>query len=79
MAEIDPELLKTVVSPPGILLDHVQCGHIIVGSRDGCLQDAGELFKAGIGSTNMLEISQILREGGMVRHLITRTCLSRDS
>ncbi|KAH6643224.1 ornithine cyclodeaminase [Boeremia exigua] len=59
MAEIDPELLKHIVNPSGIFSKQVWEGRITVDTRDGCLQEAGELVSAGIDPDKMLEVGQI--------------------
>ncbi len=59
MAEIDPELLRAVVDPSGVFSAEVWDSHIAVDSRDGCLQEAGELVTAGIAPASMLEVGQI--------------------
>ncbi|KAH0591766.1 hypothetical protein MHUMG1_10498 [Metarhizium humberi] len=59
MAEIDPELLKAIVDDSGIFSQHVWEGHITVDTRDGCLQEAGELVSAGINPSKMLEVGRI--------------------
>ncbi|KAF2132476.1 ornithine cyclodeaminase [Dothidotthia symphoricarpi CBS 119687] len=61
MAEIDPELLKAMVDPSGIFSQQVWEGHITVDTREGCLQEAGELVSAGIDPNKMLEVGQITR------------------
>ncbi|KAF4460304.1 hypothetical protein FALBO_12914 [Fusarium albosuccineum] len=62
MQEIDPELLKQVVDPKGIFASvGYQGGSVAVDSRDGCLQEAGELVKAEIPTDKMLEIGQLLQ------------------
>lgn len=63
MAEIDPELLKDVVDGSGSFAKQVWQGHITVDSRDGCLQEAGELVSAGIDPKKMLEVGHIFEEG----------------
>lgn len=63
MAEIDPELLKDIVDPSGSFATQVWGGHISVDSRDGCLQEAGELVSAGIDPKKMLEVGNIFEEG----------------
>ncbi|KFA80334.1 hypothetical protein S40288_09610 [Stachybotrys chartarum IBT 40288] len=59
MAELDPELLKAMVDPSGIFSQQVWEGHITVDTREGCLQEAGELVSAGIDPSKMLEVGQI--------------------
>lgn len=59
MAEIDPELLKAIVDDSGVFSQHVWEGHITVDTRDGCLQEAGELVSAGINPSKMLEVGRI--------------------
>ena len=60
MAEIDPELLKAMVDPSGMFSQQVWEGHITVDTREGCLQEAGELVSAGIDPSKMLEVGRIL-------------------
>nr|POF14365.1 uncharacterized protein CFP56_03389 [Quercus suber] len=59
MAEIDPQLLKAMVDPSGIFSRQVWDGNIVVDTREGCLQEAGELVSAGIDRSKMLEVGQI--------------------
>lgn len=59
MAEMDPELLKTVVDPSGVFAEQVWKAKIAVDSIDGCMQEAGELVSAGIKTEEMLEIGRI--------------------
>ncbi|CAF3457639.1 unnamed protein product [Fusarium graminearum] len=61
MQEIDPELLKTVIDHSGPFADVVYRGSVAVDSRDGCLQEAGELVKAEIPTDKMLEIGQLFQ------------------
>ncbi|KAF4956539.1 hypothetical protein FSARC_11541 [Fusarium sarcochroum] len=62
MQEIDPELLKQVVDPSGVFASSgYQGGSVAVDSRDGCLQEAGELVKAEIPTEKMLEIGQLFQ------------------
>jgi ornithine cyclodeaminase/alanine dehydrogenase-like protein (mu-crystallin family) len=61
MQEIDPELLKTVIDPSGPFAHVGYRGSVAVDSRDGCLQEAGELVKAEIPTDNMLEIGQLFQ------------------
>ncbi|KAH7260401.1 hypothetical protein NW759_010716 [Fusarium solani] len=62
MQEIDPELLKQVVDPSSVFASaSYQGGSVAVDSRDGCLQEAGELVKAEIPTEKMLEIGQLLQ------------------
>ncbi|CAM1510788.1 Fc.00g083010.m01.CDS01 [Cosmosporella sp. VM-42] len=62
MQEIDPDLLKQVVDPAGIFSDSVYRSVVAVDSREGCLQEAGELVKAEIPTDKMFEIGQIFQE-----------------
>ncbi|KAH8745362.1 ornithine cyclodeaminase [Diaporthe sp. PMI_573] len=59
MKEVDPELLKTVVDPSGLLSGQVWRGRIAVDSIEGCLKEAGELIAGGIRANQMLEVGQI--------------------
>ncbi|OAA36231.1 ornithine cyclodeaminase [Cordyceps fumosorosea ARSEF 2679] len=59
MAEIDPELIKIMVDPFGIFSQHVWQRHIAVDTREGCLQEAGELVSAGVDPGKMLEVGRI--------------------
>ncbi|KAF5231895.1 hypothetical protein FAUST_9031 [Fusarium austroamericanum] len=61
MQEIDPELLKTVIDQSGPFADVGYRGSVAVDSRDGCLQEAGELVKAEIPTDKMLEIGQLFQ------------------
>ncbi|KAF4984092.1 hypothetical protein FZEAL_631 [Fusarium zealandicum] len=62
MQEIDPELLKQVVDPSSIFASSsYQGGSVAVDSREGCLQEAGELVKAEIPTEKMLEIGHLLQ------------------
>ncbi|KAJ5022611.1 hypothetical protein PSV08DRAFT_322470 [Bipolaris maydis] len=64
MAEIDPELLKTIVDPSGIFSQKVWEGHVVVDTREGCLHEAGELVSAGIDPSKMLEVGQVIGSNG---------------
>ncbi|KAH7166568.1 hypothetical protein EDB81DRAFT_839076 [Dactylonectria macrodidyma] len=59
MTEIDPELLKEVVNTPGVFSNQVWNGNIAVDTIDGCLQEAGELVKAGLNPDQMVEIGNL--------------------
>ncbi|KAI1496177.1 hypothetical protein F5X99DRAFT_84433 [Biscogniauxia marginata] len=59
MTEIDPELLKTIIDPQGVFSDQVWNGRVVVDSASGCLQEAGGLVKAGIGSDQMHEVGKL--------------------
>ncbi|KAK7185075.1 ornithine cyclodeaminase [Paraphaeosphaeria sporulosa] len=59
MAEIDPELLKKVADPSGEFSSQVWRGSITVDSREGCLQEAGELVSSGVAAENWLEVGAI--------------------
>ncbi|KAM5354120.1 hypothetical protein ACJ41O_000770 [Fusarium nematophilum] len=62
MQEIDPELLKQVVDPASVFASaSYKGGSVAVDSREGCLQEAGELVKAEIPTDKMLEIGQLLQ------------------
>jgi ornithine cyclodeaminase/alanine dehydrogenase-like protein (mu-crystallin family) len=57
------------VDPSGIFSQQVWKGHITVDSREGCLQEAGELVSAGIDPIKMLEVGEIcgLKDAPMAR------------
>ncbi|KAJ4017801.1 hypothetical protein NW752_001707 [Fusarium irregulare] len=61
MQEIDPELLKQVIDPSGPFAEVGYRGSVAVDSRDGCLQEAGELVKAEVPTEKMLEIGQLFQ------------------
>ncbi|KAF5678617.1 hypothetical protein FHETE_1169 [Fusarium heterosporum] len=61
MQEIDPELLKQVVNPEGPFVSVGYSGSVAVDSRDGCLQEAGELVKAEVPTDKMLEVGQLFQ------------------
>ena len=62
MQEIDPELLKMVInSSIATPVPHYQGGVVTVDSAIGCLDEAGELVKAGVSTDKMLEAGQILQ------------------
>ncbi|KAG4262977.1 hypothetical protein FPRO04_11751 [Fusarium proliferatum] len=63
MQEIDPELLKQVINPAGPFASvGYQGGSVAVDSREGCLQEAGELVKAEIPTDKMLETGQLFQK-----------------
>ena len=63
MQEIDPDFLKIVVDPAGIFSGSSYKGGVIaVDSREGCLQEAGELVKAEVATDKMFEIGQMFQE-----------------
>jgi ornithine cyclodeaminase/alanine dehydrogenase-like protein (mu-crystallin family) len=55
MAEIDPDLIRAAADPSGVFASQTWQGCIAVDSREGCLQEAGELVASGIASSKMLE------------------------
>ncbi|KAI5456920.1 hypothetical protein BGZ63DRAFT_395106 [Mariannaea sp. PMI_226] len=60
MQEIDPEFLKQVVDPTGVLADSAyRSGSIAVDTLSGCLQEAGELVKAEIPTEKLLEVGRL--------------------
>ncbi|KAL1600786.1 hypothetical protein SLS60_007174 [Paraconiothyrium brasiliense] len=59
MAELDPELLKKVADPSGEFSSQVWQGSITVDSREGCLQEAGELVSSGVPTDKWLEVGAI--------------------
>ncbi|KAF4996630.1 hypothetical protein FGRMN_4376 [Fusarium graminum] len=61
MQEIDPELLKQVVNTDGPFGSFGYNGSVAVDSRDGCLQEAGELVKAEVPTDKMLEVGQLFQ------------------
>lgn len=62
MQEIDPDLLRLVVDPSSVFSKVAyKNGIVSVDSRDGCLQEAGELVKADISPEKMLEIGSIFK------------------
>lgn len=63
MQEIDPELLKKVIDTSSVFGSSSYGGGIItVDSREGCLSEAGELVRAEIPPSKLLEIGQLLNE-----------------
>ncbi|KAF2999726.1 hypothetical protein E8E13_003998 [Curvularia kusanoi] len=66
MQEIDPGLLEIVADPEGEMREQVWDGKVVVDSAEGCLVEAGELVKAGIGKEGMLEVGRlaVMRESG---------------
>ena len=69
MQEIDPELLTQITTPSGPFAPQVHNACIVVDSIKGCMDEAGELVKAGIATEKMLEVGKIdgLREDENVR------------
>jgi phosphoribosylformylglycinamidine synthase len=65
MAEIDPELLQSIITPSDPFASQVYNSCIVVDSIKGCMDEAGELLKAGLEGEQMLEVGKIdgLREG----------------
>jgi ornithine cyclodeaminase/alanine dehydrogenase-like protein (mu-crystallin family) len=62
MQEIDPELLKdTVSSECPAPFPRYKGGVIAVDTVEGCLQEAGELVKAGLGADRLVEVGLILQ------------------
>lgn len=61
MQEIDPELLKQVIDSSGPFASVGYRASVAVDSRDGCLQEAGELVKAEVPKDKMLEIGQLFQ------------------
>ncbi|KNG46080.1 hypothetical protein TW65_07102 [Stemphylium lycopersici] len=59
MQEIDPELLTQITTPSGPFAPQVYDACIIVDSIKGCMDEAGELVKAGIATEKMLEVGRI--------------------
>ncbi|KAL1850946.1 hypothetical protein VTK73DRAFT_9592 [Phialemonium thermophilum] len=59
MMEIDTELLQAVADPSGVFSTHVWKGTVAVDTRDGCVQEAGELVAAGIRPDQMVELGEI--------------------
>ncbi|POR32793.1 Uncharacterized protein TPAR_07005 [Tolypocladium paradoxum] len=59
MAEIDPELLKAVTDQSSVFSSQVWNGLVTVDTSEGCLEEAGELVKAGITASQMLEVGHI--------------------
>lgn len=66
MQELDPVLLGHVADSSGPFQEQVWQGKVAVDSAEGCLAEAGELNKAGIGKESMVEVGAIqeLREKG---------------
>lgn len=71
MQELDPALLSEMAKPSGVFRELVWNGKVAVDSAEGCLIEAGELVKAGIGREGMLEVGQLaeMREGGSLEGL----------
>jgi ornithine cyclodeaminase len=51
MHEVDTELIK-------------RAGRVVVDSREACALEAGELIKAGLGKSEMVEMGEMLRVDG---------------
>ncbi|KAJ4984550.1 hypothetical protein SVAN01_09951 [Stagonosporopsis vannaccii] len=66
MQELDPVLLSHIAKSEGPFKEHVWRGKVAVDSAEGCVAEAGELKKAGIGKEGMFEVGAIqeLREKG---------------
>ncbi|TPX16606.1 uncharacterized protein E0L32_012401 [Thyridium curvatum] len=63
MQEIDPEFFKVLVDPKGVLAGQGHDGgFVVVDSRSGCLQEAGELVKADISPEKMVEVGKLLHD-----------------
>jgi phosphoribosylformylglycinamidine synthase len=71
MQEIDPELLQAITKPAGLFADQLYRGCVAVDSIKGCMDEAGELVKAGITEKQMLEVGRIdgSREGSEKENL----------
>ncbi|KAF2449765.1 PrnX protein [Karstenula rhodostoma CBS 690.94] len=59
MAELDPELLRKMADPSGEFASQVWQGSIVVDTREGCLQEAGELVSSGVVAEKWLEVGAI--------------------
>jgi ornithine cyclodeaminase/alanine dehydrogenase-like protein (mu-crystallin family) len=59
MAEIDPELLKSMTDASGPFKSQVYRESIAVDSIAGCMAEAGELVSAGVKEEQMLEVGRI--------------------
>lgn len=60
MQEIDPEYLRIVVDPKSQFAAQVHGSVVAVDTKSGCVQEAGELVKAGINENTMREVGEIL-------------------
>jgi ornithine cyclodeaminase/alanine dehydrogenase-like protein (mu-crystallin family) len=69
MAEIDPELLKTVTDASGPFAAQVYQGYVAVDGIAGCMAEAGELVSAGVREESMLEVGKIENKGEMGKWL----------
>lgn len=77
MGEIDPELItaigQTESSAP--FAEQVWDGHIVVDSREACIQEAGEFVKSGLSPEKWLDVGQVVerlrkgRDGNMRKWL----------
>ncbi|KAM0723028.1 hypothetical protein Q7P37_001226 [Cladosporium fusiforme] len=63
MQEIDPVLLQNIADPTiSSPFPSYKGGVIAVDSIEGCLQEAGELVKAGLPTDRMLEVGEIMHQ-----------------
>lgn len=63
MEEVDSEYIKQIIDPTSVLADSAFRGGIVtVDTREGCLQEAGELVKAGVPPEKMVDVGRIFEE-----------------
>lgn len=63
MHELDPEYLKQIIDPDSVLSGSAfRGGFVTVDTKEGCLQEAGELVSAGVTAEKMLDIGSIFQE-----------------
>lgn len=71
MQELDPQLLSAIVDSGGPFKEQVWQAKVVVDSTEGCLAEAGELNRAGIGKDGMFEVGALQdmrqkgRQGGL--------------
>lgn len=68
MAEIDPELLKSITDASGPFDSQLYRKAVVVDSIAGCMAEAGELVSAGVKEEQMLEIGKVDNVSGEMRH-----------
>jgi phosphoribosylformylglycinamidine synthase len=59
MQELDPALLSEITTPSGCFASQVHKAWIAVDSIKGCMDEAGELVKAGVVTENMVEVGKM--------------------
>ena len=74
MHEVDSDLVQRAIptrQQPGQRLPHRRNQILLVDSREACAVEAGELIKAGVAGSEVVEIGEIVKvgEGGELVHL----------